>query len=375
MKNKYLTIPIKLLIIVYLFCSFSIKVDAQDQFAQFLTNGTQDVNKLVKAYSSPMLKAIGNDFNNGWYTTADPLNLGRFDLRFIGTASFCPKNEQTFNLANLHLNYIKPAQGSSESFPTIFGKENSASQVMIYASTPGTTDTMKVTRTLKIPTSGVNFFPAVTPQLNIGLIKGTELMIRFCPKVKVPVNKDESLYTSLWGIGIKHDIKQWIPGINHLPFSLSAIGAITKANLYMDGPILEPSDYESGENLRNLYPTDDYNAQKVKYNVTSWNIGVAASKKLSVITLFGGLHLSGSKSSLAMDGAYPIINYKQTGYTYEKVIDHVIKPIDLDVTKTQFGINAGFRLKLAIVSLTLSGNYAPGGYSSATFALGLGYFN
>ncbi|HPT03891.1 MAG TPA: hypothetical protein PLG86_02010, partial [Bacteroidales bacterium] len=100
-----------------------------------------------------------------------------------------------------------------------------------------------------------------------------------------------------------------------------------------------------------------------------------ASKKLSVITLFGGLHLSGSKSSLAMDGAYPIIAYKQTGYTYEKVIDHVIKPIDLDVTKTQFGINAGFRLKLAIVSLTLSGNYAPGGYSSATFALGLGYFN
>jgi len=34
-----------------------------------------------------------------------------------------------------------------------------------------------------------------------------------------------------------------------------------------------------------------------------------------------------------MDGAYPIIAYKQTGYTYEKVIDHVIKPIDLDVTK------------------------------------------
>jgi len=58
MKNKYLTIPIKLLIIVYLFCSFSAKVNAQDQFAQFLANGTQDVNKLVKAYSSPMLKPL-----------------------------------------------------------------------------------------------------------------------------------------------------------------------------------------------------------------------------------------------------------------------------------------------------------------------------
>jgi len=90
-----------------------------------------------------MLKAIGNDFNNGWYTTADPLNLGRFDLRFIGTASFCPKNEQTFNLTNLHLNYIKPAQGSSESFPTIFGKENSASNIEFYDTTSG--GTLKLT--------------------------------------------------------------------------------------------------------------------------------------------------------------------------------------------------------------------------------------
>ncbi|MCK9616429.1 MAG: hypothetical protein M0R21_01180 [Lentimicrobiaceae bacterium] len=368
MKNNYfLRMLFPVLFLVMFGASPVLK--AQEEFADFINQSKEDVNTIVKAYGGPMLKAIGNNYNNGWYSTADPLNLGRFDIRFVGTASFCPKSDQSFNFNDLNLRYLQTAPGSPEKVPTVFGKKNQQAKIQVLASVPGYADSLKVTRTQVIPTAGINFMPGIVPQINVGLIKNTELMLRFLPEIKVPVTGDQSLYTSSWGLGIKHDIKQWIPYFKKLPISMSVYAAYANTGLYAKGPFLTPEDLPGGYN--NPEPKD-YDAQKINFNTTSWNAGIIVSKKVSVLTVFGGINFSSSSSSLDMSGYYPYVKPLEND---EYEIAHIEKPVDIKTNTSQLGINAGFRLKLAIVSLTIQGTYAPGGYSSATAALGFGWFN
>lgn len=367
MKQPY-TLCFVIFSLVMLNIGFSSKLYAQDELTSFITSSKEDMNALVKAYSGPMLKSIGNNYNNGWYSTADPLNFGRFDIKFIATASFCPSGDKTFNLNGLGLNYFKTATGSPEEIPTVLGKKDQQAQIQILADVPNS-GTYKVTRTETVPTAGINFMPGIIPQISVGLIKNTEVMLRFMPEIKISAGLDNPLITSLFGIGIKHDVKQWIPVMKKLPISMSVIGAYTSTSLYTKGPFLEPEDLPG--NYSNPDP-QDYTKQKINFDATSWNVGLVVSKKFPVVTIFGGLNYSASTSKVNTPGYYPYIKPLENDQ-YE--IANIEKPIDVDVKTSQFGINGGFRLKLAIVSLTIQGTYAPGGYSSATAALGLGWFN
>ena len=51
-----------------------------------------------------------------------------------------------------------------------------------------------------------------------------------------------------WGLGIKHDVKQWIPGINELLFSLSFAGGYSKltSQLEFDSNGQEPTSDSAG---------------------------------------------------------------------------------------------------------------------------------
>ena len=50
-------------------------------------------------------------------------------------------------------------------------------------------------------------------QLTVGAIYNTDISIRFWPSTTI-----EDVSFGLFGIGIKHDVKQWIPAIKDLPF-------------------------------------------------------------------------------------------------------------------------------------------------------------
>jgi hypothetical protein len=54
--------------------------------------------------------------------------------------------------------------------------------------------------------------PVPMYQLGLGLPKGFELKVRFAPTVKM-----DDFQFNLFGIGIMHDVKQYIPGIKGDP--------------------------------------------------------------------------------------------------------------------------------------------------------------
>lgn len=356
MKTK-LTFSVMIFTLLLFFISFEVK--SQKELAQFLVSGKSDANKLSNYYLQPFLKSFGNNMNNGWYSTAEPLKLGRFNISIGGTVSIIPSNERSFILDPNEHEVLKTVNNSSMNLPTIFGENESPSGVNVYYSN----SLGSISYPLDVPSgTGYPYSPLPIVQLNLGLIKGTEVMLRYFPSVDYKGYKNNYI-----GFGIKHDIKQWIPVISKLPFDMSIAGAYTNAELeVIGGPFLKA---EAGVNDPN--PMDLSN-QLINYKSNAWNAALLISKKLPVLTVFGGFIYSTSKTNFDLKGNYPITVINNLA---QKEIAYLSDPISLEGTNNQIGINAGLRIKLLFMAIVTEGVYSPNGYSSVNARLQFGLFN
>ena len=67
-------------------------------------------------------------------------------------------------------------------------------------------------------------------QANLGLFLGTDVTIRYVPEVDL----QDYGSVDLVGVGIKHDLNQWIPGGKLLPIDLTIMAAYTQFNMSID---------------------------------------------------------------------------------------------------------------------------------------------
>lgn len=357
-KNNYFLKITALLFVVIL----SNHAFSQKDMVQFLAAGKTDANKFAAYYTQPFLNTFGNNMNNGWYSTAQPLKLGRFTITIGTTGSFIPKDEQSFVINPAEYTTISTTGNQPVTAPTMFGEKVSPTGVFAKYND----GTSALSFPLNIPEgSGVNISPLPIVQFSLGLVKGTEVMVRGFPKFEI-----EGYKAGYIGIGVKHDIKQWIPFMSKLPFDLSVIGAYTSAGLdIVGGNFLEPEVNVANPNKM------DYTTQELNFKSDAWNLNLIISKKLPVLTVFGGLRLSGSKTNVDLMGNYPVTILSNPTVASSKVISHVIDPIHLEGSGTQFGINAGLRIKLGFMAIITEGTFVPGGYSSASAGLNFGFFN
>jgi hypothetical protein len=341
---------------------FSTSLIAQKDMVQFLAAGKEDANKLAGYYTQPFLNTFGSNMNNGWYSTAAPLKLGRFTISLGLTGSFIPSDEQSFVINPSEYKTITTTGNQPITAPTMFGEKSSPSGVSVKYNDGNTS----ISHPLNVPEgSGISISPLPLAQFSIGLIKGTEVMLRVFPKLEVKGYK-----AGYVGVGIKHDVKQWIPFMGKLPFDLSFIGAYTSASLdIVGGEFLMPDVGVSNPNIM------DYTTQGLSFTSKAWNANLIISRKFPILTVFGGVRLSGSKTNFGLIGNYPVTILSNPLNPASKVVSHIIDPITLEGSGTQFGINAGFRVKLGIMAIVSEGTFVPGGYSSASFGLNFGFFN
>ena len=88
------------------------------------------------------------------------------------------------------------------------------------------------------------------------------------------------------------------------------------------------------------------------------------SKKLSVLTLYGGIGYNIAKSNLALKGTYDLDDDGIAGNDPNEK-----DPVDLKFAASGVRATAGFRLKLAI--LTLHADYTAQKYSAFSAGIGL----
>jgi len=364
--------------IALLFSSASVKaqMDAKD----IMKAGMGDANTLMQAYMGPMFKSMGAGLNGGWFNTAKPHGIGGFDVTICFNVAQAPTADQSFTPSALGFKKLQLSPGQEDKAPTIFGDSKQGPEMYLpatitipdYANPGGTKDTTVLLSKFNLPQgTGVPYFPMPTAQIALGVGFGTEVAVRYMPTMKAG-----DFEAGLFGFAVKHDFKQWIPGIAMMPFDLSAMFGYTKTSVTL------------GFGSKGLYPTADtaqvyrpadlpsFDGQKLSFEASGWTLNVLLSKKLGPITPYLGLGYQRSSVTFDMKGNYPleIANDKAATMgdpSFGKATRYASfsDPIHLTGNLSGFRTTVGLRLKLLL--LTIHADYTLAEYKMFTAGVGL----
>lgn len=322
--------------------------------------GVDDGIKVLEGYITPYANAFGSSLNGGWYNTGKPHKLGGFDITLSVSTTLIPEDAKTFDLSELGLNNLTVSGNSIA--PTIAGANDPGPTLSYVQNFPGYGD-IELASFESPP--GINWAIIPLPMIKagIGLPLGTELIGRFIPTIKVA---DGSF--GLWGVGLKHSLVQYLPGSDLFPIDISLMGGYTKVSVGI--PVsMEP------ENTDNMtYTESDFEDQKVNMDVSAYTFNLLISKKLPVVTFFGGVGYSGTSTSIAIDGNFALPSFDPLiSTTLPVYVDANVKTIpSIDIESfSGVRLNAGMRLTLGV--LTIHADYTKANYSVITAGLGISF--
>lgn len=356
MKKVIFTRFVTLLITVVTVAPFSF---SQFDNVEFLRSAPADGVKLIQAYISPWANAFGAGLNGSWYNSAKPHKLGGFDITFSANVGMVPESAGTFEISSLGLS---PALSGSGSAPTVAGPKQDGPQ-MTY-----TMEGVELATFNTPPGTEWKYIPVPTLQAGIGLPLGSELKVRFVPRI--PIQDGDVM---LWGVGLMHSIMQYFPGSDLLPVDVSVFAGYTKLNgnvpLALDPG--SPQDYST-------WSLASFADQNMEATIDALNISAIASLNLPVISFYGGLGYSKTGTIVQLTGYYPlpVLVEPSAGAPYvEYNDDGVIAGADFpEVNIENFSglrANAGFRIKLAV--LTIHFDYTRSQYNVLSAGLGISF--
>ena len=300
----------------------------------------EDASNFLEAYFTPLGEGFGAGLNNGWYNTAKPHKLAGFDLTFTLNAVSIPNDMQHFDPNNID-NF-----SSNSTTPTILGA-GEGSEI--------TYNNNGNSMTFNMPTQGTlkkSLIPIPILNAGIGLVKKTELDFRYIPTYNYDLGFTGKGTVALWGIGVKHDLLQWIPVIgNAIPISLSIQAGHTKFN--------------TSFSIENPDPADPLNPTRkdISMDVNATTVNLILSKKLLILTAYAGIGYNSSVTTLNAE----------TESFYLGVDGSSIQmniPLEMKFeSQNEMRANIGLRFNLAIIALQANHTFSK--YPVTTIGAGI----
>jgi len=268
---------------------------------------------LLEGYTQPLITSFGTGISTGLFHTARSHKTLGFDIgvrimyiQIPEFAKYFDAKVLTCSLANNRLDYDSLILDSTS---TIFGPKErtdvpvSGSAVGIPPYIPG----------------GFNLsgFPVAMPQLNVGIISGSELAIRYIPFTF------RGSSVNFLGIGLKQNI-------NSLPFMKS---------------LTLPVDIAIGGAIQD-FGIEDSNGYQI-VNSHTWNLQLVVSKNLIAFEPMVGFGFEGTKVYFKYDFEYEIPDTLNPGENIT-VTDNV--DIEL-IAQNSYRAIMGFTFKLGIFYL------------------------
>lgn len=323
--------------------------DSGTDFDVFLQAGADDANLLIKNYMEPLVMGFSYGMSNGWYNTAKAHKTLGFDLTITATLTSIPESKEYFTFVSSDYTNVQLV-GSDDQIPTILGPSSDTGAELEFTYYDEATATTVSSGTFK-PTGlglkdeiGYNVVPSPMVQLSVGTFKNTDLIIRYVPEVSY-----ENFKTSAFGFGIKHDIKQWIPGLKRVPIDIALLAAF--------------SGFDNHYSLADL-AIDGENKEAV-FNINNWTIQALVSKKISILTVYAGVGCATVSSEMKMKGTYAVEDDEgEEIYSMED-------PIALSYQESSWRATGGLRLKFGF--FTLHADYTYQQYSMLSAGFGFSF--
>ena len=295
-----------------------------------------DASNFLEAYFSPLGQSFGAGLNNGWYNTAKPHKLGGFDLTFTLNAVSIPNDMQHFDPNNID-NF-----SSNSTTPTILGSGD-GSEITYNNNGNSMTFNMPNQGTLK-----KSLIPIPILNAGIGLIKKTELDFRYIPTYNYDLGFTGKGAVALWGIGVKHDLLQWIPVIgNAIPVNLSLQTGYTQLNTSFS--VVDPNSSVN---------------QDVSLDINATTINLIVSKKLLMITAYAGVGYNSSVTKFSSETSFNV------GTSTNPVTMNI--PLEMKFeSQNEMRANIGLRFDLAVIKLQANHTFSK--YPVTTVGVGLSF--
>ena len=366
-------------IVLVLLLTFKLALP-QGDIVEFVKAGKEDAKVLFESYLNPYAMALGEGLNNGWFQTAEAHKFLGFDVSLNISAINIPGSDQFFDLGALNLTNSElvndPNKGTLT--PTAAGEMPASERPTLQAfrEIDGQRENLF---TYQVPDgAGLDMIPVPMAQISFGLIPHTDLVARYVPELEFD-NDGDNVKVGLKGIGIKHSFKEWIPLFKKLPFDAAVF--FTYAKIDAETSLaFSSADYgnisvPSGVMVRDEY-SDEFGYgvpdpnQRLSFDTKAMKYGLMLSKKIGILTLFGSVANSETKTNLDLLGKYPVI--EENVSAGEVVVESLENPLLLDFeSSSTVAMNAGLRLKLAFFKLFASVNKAEYTSYNAGIALGV----
>lgn len=311
----------------------------QEDIARFLNAGRADAAKLMDAYLQPAVKSLSYGMTGGWYNTAATHKTLGFDLGVSVNLATIPASEDFFDPNALGLS-VTTYQGARDygspdgtpydltrKAPTFFGPDDRTSYLADPDGPNGPAQPFQFQgpEGLNIKESiGFAGVPVPVAQLGIGIIKHTDLKLRLIPKTEAGGST-----LSMLGLGVQHDVKQYIRGIKLLPFDLSVLVAYNSLKGETD---LRYQNQGAGDTR----PGSADGMGVYKFN--SWVYQALISKRISVLTVYGGVGYSMINTTADVKGTFTI-NATPASINFTD-------PVSINIKNKSLRFTAGMRLKL-----------------------------
>ncbi len=323
----------KLFLLIGVVALIGAKSFAQTDITELLQAGKNDANTLAHPYLKPYGEMLGKGLNNGWYTSAKPHKLLGFDLTFTATYIKAPSSARSFDVSALDLKDVELVQGSPTIAPSVAGDMEDLPTLRLKTPIQGTGE-------FDMPNgTGMDFLPIPMISAGVGLPYGFEIKGRFIPKVEI----GDAGKLGLWGVGVQKDIKDYIPGLKHVPvLNVSVLAAYTKFTSDMD--------------------VDDVNGDgKLDVKTNAFTTRLLVGANLPVVAFYTGLGYGRSNSNFDLLGTYEV----------SQIPIQMKDPISLAYSTKGFDMNVGMRVRLGVIAL--HADYTIGEYSSITAGLGINF--
>ncbi|GAB3922307.1 DUF6588 family protein [Mucilaginibacter myungsuensis] len=331
------------------------KASAQDEFGDLFKGGPGDVNKLLNAYTKPLFKGFGNGLNGGWTNTAKTLDLLHFDIRISATASIVADADKAFDINSLGLANIKPTNSGQSTAATFGGNENLQTGITY---TDPSNPLAKFSTTL--PGGVSQYIPAPQVQVTVGLIKHTDVTVRFFPETKI---SDDAGKVGMIGFGLKHNIAGTF---KTLPFDLAVALGYTRLK-YDKALEVRPEANNAG-----VSGNQNYADQRIEGHFSGWNAQLIISKKLLFFTPFASVGYLTSKTDVGLKGNFPFVTGANVaGRPSYTVFTDPISIAGTGVSVDGLRADLGFQIKIPV--LRLYGSYSFAEYQSANVGIGFGF--
>ncbi len=313
----------------------------QTEIDQILEIGIENAQRFSKDYFASAGESLVNAVSNGWYSTAKTKKLWHFEAGIVGNLSFVREEKQSFIMRTAEYTNLTFRNGqSSQSVGNALGVNTENIAVIFNQGTPAQ---VEVVLPNGIGDSEMNSLPSGFIQGSLGLIKSTEIKIRFLPKIKAVQDAEIQLY----GVAFQHEFTDWVFPLKRWPVHLSALLGYTNVKGFYD------INGDSG-----VLGAD----QEVRLNTNSWLLTSIVSTKFPVFNVYGGVGYYFGSSSADVLGTYQI----QNGPLFSQTITD---PISVK-SKTK-GMKASIGAKVTFGVFNANLDYTLQNYNN--FSLGLNF--